>query len=745
MDKLTLRANSVPVALLLTLGLVILLCNCAGEGDDDGSGGFINSAPALSTPDGAAGAVVVSGADPTYTGAVAIGGNLALSFQATDSNSGDTLNATISVTGGTITPVQAGFAESFPFSPAGSISPLTVSLSGTAATTGVIELTIVVADGQGGSDQLSLTITINDPPVLPAPDISSGNVRLAGIGPTFVGSIHLGGNLALSFQATDTNPADTLISTIDVTGGSLTAVQAGFNESFPFSPAGSNSPHTISLSGTATTRGSIRLTVSVDDGRGGTDQITLMIRLDGPLLDFNGDGLEDVIIGANRDDDGGTDSGSAFIFLGAITPPSVIDASAADVILVGNDPGDEFGGRASSAGDVNGDGYDDVIVGAWRDDDGGTDSGVAFIFFGSAAPPSTISASSADVILVGRNIGDQFGHGLSSAGDFNGDGYDDVIVGAHLDDGASTNSGAAYVFYGSATLSGVIDASSADVFLLGVAMGDGFGWSASLAGDVNDDGYDDVIVGAWEANDGGMSSGAAYVFLGSATPASTMNASAADLILVGADAFDQFGYSVSSAGDVNGDGYPDVIVGAKWDDDGGNSSGAAFIFFGSATPTGTIDASAADVAIAGADADDLFGYSVSSAGDINGDGYDDVIVGAYLDDDGGAQAGVAFIFFGAAVPAAVIDASAANLKLVGRDPGDFLGYKVSSAGDFNGDGYSDVIVGALLDDDGGTDSGVAFIFLGSAALPGTINASSADVTLVGGDPGDFLGSGLGGG
>ena len=121
-----------------------------------------------------------------------------------------------------------------------------------------------------------------------------------------------------------------------------------------------------------------------------------------------------------------------------------------------------------------------------------------------------------------------------------------------------------------------------------------------------------------------------------------------------------------------------------------------------------------------------------------------MIVGALSDDHGGTDSGVSFIFFGSASMAASIDASAANVKLIGGDVSDRFGVSVCSAGDFNGDGFTDVIGGADQDDDGGTGSGGAFIFFGSSSLPGTIDTSAASVKLVGADPDDQFGEGVGG-
>ncbi|HSW55228.1 MAG TPA: integrin alpha, partial [Ignavibacteriaceae bacterium] len=331
--------------------------------------------------------------------------------------------------------------------------------------------------------------------------------------------------------------------------------------------------------------------------------------------------------------------------------------------FTGQAAGDWFGYSVSTAGDVNGDGYSDVIVGASLNDAGGSNAGRAYIYFGGANMDNT-----ADVILTGAAADDYFGYSVSTAGDVNGDGYSDVIVGASLNDAGGSNAGRAYIYYGGANMD-----NTADVILTGAAADDYFGSSVSTAGDVNGDGYSDVIVGAYGNDAGGTSAGRAYIYYGGANMDNT-----ADVILTGAAAGDWFGSSVSTAGDVNGDGYSDVIVGAPFNDAGGTSAGRAYIYFGGANMDST-----ADVILTGAAAGDYFGYSVSTAGDVNGDGYSDVIVGAYGNDAGGSNAGRAYIYFGGAN----MD-STADVILTGAAAGDWFGYSVSTAGDVNGDGYS---------------------------------------------------------
>jgi hypothetical protein len=271
---------------------------------------------------------------------------------------------------------------------------------------------------------------------------------------------------------------------------------------------------------------------------------------------------------------------------------------------------------------VNGDGYADVIVGA-RFSDTETFSGQAYLYYGGPGADAI-----ADVTLTGSQGNDEFGVSVSDAGDVNGDGYGDVIVGASEASSQpfiENHAGQACVYYGGPGMEAVPDSARPKLSLQGTA-GSHFGNSVSSAGDVNGDGYADVIVGA-------LGSGQAYVFYGG--PGAD---AVADLTLLGA-AGDYFGQSVSSAGDVNGDGFADVIVGAYVNDAAGTDAGQAYVYY-----LGPVADAVADLTLTGAAAGDYFGITVASAGDVNGDGLADVIVGAYGNDEAADRAGRAYVF-----------------------------------------------------------------------------------------------------
>ncbi|MCP4383092.1 MAG: hypothetical protein GY798_16995, partial [Hyphomicrobiales bacterium] len=236
------------------------------------------------------------------------------------------------------------------------------------------------------------------------------------------------------------------------------------------------------------------------------------------------------------------------------------------------------------------------------------------------------------------------------------------------------------------------------------------GFSVSSAGDVNGDGFDDLIVGAPFGYDGGSSAGEPYVVFGGAAPVNvdlTGLSASEGFIIQGDHDGDQAGFSVSSAGDVNGDGFDDLIVGARYGDDGGGSAGEAYVVFGSGSGFGSdvsgrqvIDltslAAAEGFIIQGDTGSDLAGWSVSSAGDVNGDGFDDLIVGAPFGADGGSVAGEAYVVFGSGSGFGTDVSGRQVIDLTGLTPAqgfiiqgdagaDFAGRSVSSAGDVNGD------------------------------------------------------------
>jgi VCBS repeat-containing protein len=464
--------------------------------------------------------------------------------------------------------------------------------------------------------------------------------------------------------------------------------------------------------------------------------------------DVNGDGFDDVIVGARGNGSGGTFAGAAYVIFGKASGfgtasqfGPLIDLtglSAADGFKIqGDASGDQAGTSVSSAGDINGDGFDDLIVGASGNDSGGTNAGAAYVIFGKASGFGTLIDLTGLPAATGFRIqgdvaNDNAGRSVASAGDVNGDGFADILVGATGNSSGGTNAGAAYVIFGKAggfgSLIDLTGLSASDGFKIqGDVAGDGAGRSVSSVGDINGDGFADILVGATGNGSSGTNAGAAYVIFGKSGGFGTLidltGISASDGFKIQGDAAnDRAGISVSGVGDVNGDGFADIIVGAYQNDSGGTDAGAAYVIFGKSGGFGSLidltGLTAADgFKIQGDLAADGAGISVSSAGDVNGDGFADIIVGADRNDSGGTDAGGAYVVFGKAGGFGTLidlDGLSADegFKIQGDLANDRAGHSVSAAGDVNGDGYDDIIVGAWGNDRGGIDAGAAYVIFG---------------------------------
>ncbi|MCF2488243.1 FG-GAP-like repeat-containing protein [Dyadobacter sp. CY347] len=408
--------------------------------------------------------------------------------------------------------------------------------------------------------------------------------------------------------------------------------------------------------------------------------------------DINNDGYSDVIIGSPN-------SGQAYVYHGSATGVDNVP----EIVLQDIPQDQTFGWCVASAGDVNADGFSDVIIGAHEYDHGQTNEGVAFIYHGSAAGLT----AQYDALLEIDESSAYFGRSVASAGDVNGDGFSDVVIGApYYDKGAqNTDDGAAFIYHGSA--SGINNAVS--VKITGEKPGAWMGQAVAGAGDVNGDGYSDVIIGE-PGYSGKINEGAALVFPGSASGISSTSISN----IRSEQSNSHLGWSVSSAGDVNGDGFSDIITGAPFYDSPETNEGAAFIYHGSAAGLNYISSATLQSNQNGSQ----MGYSVSSAGDVNGDGFADVIVGAPYFDKGETNEGAAFLYYGSATGISVNG----FVTIEGNQAEANFGFSVAGAGDINGDGYADVLVGAPMFDDAQTNTGRIFVFHGS---PGGLSQQAA--------------------
>jgi hypothetical protein len=341
----------------------------------------------------------------------------------------------------------------------------------------------------------------------------------------------------------------------------------------------------------------------------------------------------------------------------------------------------------------------------------------------------TMSLSRADAKLVGPEENDRVGMSVSGAGDVDGDGRDDLLVGASGDGEGGAYAGAAYLVLGPVT--GTLDLARADAKLVGEGSTDSAGTSVSGAGDVDADGHDDVLVGAPLRYEGGSYTGAAYLVSGPVT--GTLDLGFADAKLVGESGSGYWAafQGVSGAGDVDGDGHDDLLVGGCLDDEGAPNAGAAYLVLGPVS--GTLDLSLADAKFVGEDQDDFVGCSVSGAGDVDADGHDDLLVGgAWNDAHGRINAGAAYLVLGPV--SGTLDLSLADAKLVGENRSDYAGDRIADAGDVDGDGHADLLVGSPQNDEGGFGAGAAYLVLGP--VTGMLDLSRAHAKLVGEDVDD---------
>ncbi len=391
--------------------------------------------------------------------------------------------------------------------------------------------------------------------------------------------------------------------------------------------------------------------------------------------DVNGDGFADVIVGVPG-------LNEVRVYLGSATGLLNTYWSA-----VGSAPDEEFGYCVSSAGDVNGDGYSDVIIGGYAHD---SYRGRAYVYLGSA----TGLGAAYHWRVTGAVASGRYGGAVSSAGDVNGDGYSDIIVGAYVEN----SSGAAYGYYGSPT--GL--STTASWTIAGAQLSADYGSVVTGGGDVDADGYDDVLVGAQRHDHAGFGQcGAVFLYRGTGGGLLT----APSWVQYGDKHGAEFGYDISFAGDVNGDGFSDVVIGAYQYNNGEASEGRSYVYHGSLTGLGALPVWAVESDFPGA----YWGSSASAAGDVNGDGYSDVIVGGYRFAQAYLGEGRASIYCGSAAGLSITAAWTALGGATNRN----LGYSLAGAGDVNGDGYGDVIVGVTGYSNGQSLEGFCAVFMGN--------------------------------
>ena len=398
--------------------------------------------------------------------------------------------------------------------------------------------------------------------------------------------------------------------------------------------------------------------------------------------DFNGDGYTDIILGAPLFNAGsGPSQGSVYIFhsTGSNGIPTA-NATNANTKITGEASNNSFGMDVKT-GDFNGDGYADAVVGAWLYNSG---QGRVYIFHSSG--PSGIqntTAAAANTIITGESGNSTLGVSIAS-GDINGDGYSDLLIGSNS---YLTNTGRAYIFHSSGA-NGITSNSalSANTILTGETTNNEFG-NKVLIGDINGDGYSDVIVSAWKYNN--TYQGRVYLFYSTGNSGvTTANATSAFANITGEAANNYFGASLLLT-DLNADGLLDLVVGAHLY--GASNQGRIYIFHNTGTTiaTNNTNATVANTILTASSSNFRFGFSLAS-GDFNGDSIQDLVVGAY---EYNSFQGAAYFFYNTTNGITATSTTAATTFFLGESIGDQVGISIS-AGDYNGDGFSDVLMGA---------------------------------------------------
>ncbi len=502
--------------------------------------------------------------------------------------------------------------------------------------------------------------------------------------------------------------------------------------------------YTVTSASGAEASATVRVVVQAQDGTVDLDALgTQGVIFEGPIIDgmagiavssagdFDGDGLHDVLIGASHeifhDGEDGL-PGDAYLVLGSDALAPVIDLATADVHFEGVFPRDGAGHSASPAGDVNGDGLHDLLIGApstyWPI------PGETYLVLGRAAPAANFLLETADTRIQGVANQGWAGISVSGACDVNGDGFSDILIGAPSTFGGGS-AGEAFLLYGAPALPATVSLANADIGFSGRFVEDAFGTNVSCAGDINGDGYADLMVGADYASPNGLfpgdpqartRAGETYLVYGGPALPSSIGWNDADVTFEGTDPFDFSGSSVSGAGDVDGDGFADILI--------ADASAAAHLVYGGPALPATVDLADADVRIEAGPLPGSTGARVSGAGDFDGDGFADIFVGP-----------TNLLIRGSDTLPPVIDVAMAALQLVG--PSSSVGH----AGDVDGDGFSDILVGNPLAMPGGTsNAGDARLVFGDdlTGITTVLGTDADDVLMaVGGAAADRLVAGQG--
>ena len=412
--------------------------------------------------------------------------------------------------------------------------------------------------------------------------------------------------------------------------------------------------------------------------------------------DLDGDGYDDLVVGAPFNDEGGSNAGRAYVVRGLeLMTNATVDLYHSTESLVGAAAGDYSGSSLACNGDIDGDGLEDLLVGA----PGHANSSGAVYLVTGADFSGDFDLFDSSFSLEGENPGDLLGTRVEYAGDVDGDGLSEVILGAWANDDEGTFSGKVYLLGGDSFVEGEsVDLADSSHMWVGESPGDRTGHSVAGLGDVDGDGLADIGFGGYGYDNGGTVSyqGAAYIELSSNGMAGGENsAGRVDQILVGEDLKHYAGYDVSSLGDLDEDGLDDVLVSALGFSSSTGGGGGVYVVWGSELVGGTLSLADVGSLLEGEMVGDKTGSVISGIGDVDRDGLPDFLVGAPSVDADYPDGGQAYLMLGGDVSLGSASVSLGHASYVFTAAGshELAGTGVGG-GDFNGDGMVDLVIGA---------------------------------------------------